>query len=197
MVLATSSAQKRGGLLCLVSQHLALAMWRLTLEPWGYTVIPLSSAEEAQQEYASLAADAILVEGDTSEDYSHALGQLRRLNPELPVIVFSDEERNVLPAGRFVTRYHKDWPMDVLPLYVDHVIQHSRQVSAASAAAEERVAELFAKITPAYELSRKNVDAAGALMKQLADYKATGEKGTDIKRPRPNSEKEGLGRSGG
>ncbi len=173
MALATSSAQQRGVILCLASQHLALAMWRLTLEPWGYTVITLSSAEEAQQNYASFAADAILLEGDAVEDYSPALGQLRRLNPQLPVIVFSDEERSVLPAGGFVTTYHNDWPMDVLPLYVDHVIQRSRQARAASAAAKERATELVAKLTQSYELSCKNVDAPGALMKQLADYKTT------------------------
>ncbi len=181
MVLAISSAQKRGVILCLASQHLALAMWRLTLEPCGYTVITPSSAEEALQKYASFAADAVLVEGDATEDYSHALGQLHRLNPELPVIVFSGEERSVLPAGRSVTRYHNDWPMDVLPLYVDQVIQRSRQLRAASAAAKERATELVAKLAQSYELSYKNVDAAGALMKQLANHKATGEKAPTLK----------------
>ena len=189
MVPAISSAQKRGVILCLASQHLVLAMWRLTLEPCGYTVITLSRAEEALQKYASFAADAVLIEGDAIEDYSHALGQLRRLNPELPVIVFSDGERGVLPAGHSVTRYHNDWPMDVLPLFVDTIIQHSSQVSAASAAAQGRVTELFAKITQAYELSRKNVEAAAALLKQLANYKATGEKASRLKRLMPNSEK--------
>ena len=83
-------ARRQKTLLCVDDNQSSLKMCKMVLEDFGYKVLTASSGREGLEVFASNAIDAVILDYQMAEMNGELVaGEMKRTNPEIPILMLS------------------------------------------------------------------------------------------------------------
>jgi len=83
-------ARRQKTLLCVDDNQSSLKIWKIILEDFGYKVLTASSGSEGLEVFASNAIDAVILDYQMAEMNGELVaGEMKRTNPEIPILMLS------------------------------------------------------------------------------------------------------------